>query len=471
MQELLEKDGGEPNALSRRERWHMDKMNMSFLDTLQGSDFAEHQGGIPIILGLDEKGQVAVKDLTDCIHLVIAGASGTGKSTLLHAILLSILKSSSSDDVKLILCDDKRIELSLYNKFPHLLVPVITDQQKSYGTIMWAHTEMYRRLKLMGDIGARSIDAFNAIVQGKNEPTLPRIVLVIDDAAAVCDRDTKEVLKEIAKNGRTTGFHLILVTQNPSNKYLSEIIKSSIPTRAVFNVFSNEDEKLLLNISKNTFICNVGEIIFFDTLSKAHQRIRCFPISDDIFSTVLSQIKLSDDAESLKYVAETPEGSTEPPSELDQVQQPVKRRWMSKLRDFISSIRTPKSKPACNPIVIATKEELSNFIQEHTLLDEFYTKVVGVTYPNHDGSSRQSILAKCRKGDYIILESFHYQGEPAYAVFTEHGQIGNLSSSLAKNLEIEYRDDIIFSSTISEVTGGHDGLNFGCNIRIRIYQA
>lgn len=261
-----------------------------------------------------------------------------------------------------------------------------------------------------------------------------------------------------------------MVTQNPSSKQFSEIIKSSIPARAVFNVFSNEDEKLLLNISKNTYVCSVGEIIFFDTLSKERHRIRCFPISDDIFPIILNPIKLSDDAESLKYGSETPECSTKPTFELDQVQQPAKRGWKSKLRDFVSRIRTPKSETACDPILITTNEELSNFIREHPVLDEIYTKVVGVTYPNDDGSSRQSNLAKCRKGDYIILESFRYQGEPAYAVITEHGQIGNLSASLAKKLETEYGDDIIFSSTISEVTGGYDGLYLGCNILIKIHQ-
>lgn len=556
-------------------------MNRSFLDALQCNDFSEHAGKIPIILGMDESGQVVVKDLVNCIHLVIAGASGTGKSTLLHAILLSILNRCPCDDVRLILCDDKGIELNVYSKVPHLLVPVVTDQQKTQATIVWTHTEMLRRLKLMGDIGARSIDAFNTMVQGENEPTLPRIVLVIDDVAAVCDRNTKDTLQEIAKNGRTTGIHLILVTQNPSSKYFAEVIKSSVPTRAVFNVFSNEDEKLLLNISKNTYVCNVGEIIFYDTRSKFRQKIRCFPIGDDIFFITLNPIKLPDDAyknhvelfshsemedmegidedeitpavvdviletgqvsvsmiqRQLKLgyaraarvlddlegkgiigpfegskprkilitkeqwiaqrrhslydepqieassedpgdVAEVPEddvtpreGSAETPTILGQRQQSLKRGWMSKLRDFIGSIRTPKSKPAGDPIVITTEDELSRFIQEHPLLDEFYTKVVGVTYPNDDGSIRQAILAQCHKGDYITLESFRYQGEPAYAVFTEHGQIGNLSASLAKKLDTDYSDDFIASGTISEITGGSGGLYYGCNIFIRIYQS
>lgn len=463
-------------------------MNISFLDALHSNAFVEHPSGIPIILGMDESGQVVVKDLANCIHLVIAGASGTGKSTLLHAILLSILNRCPCDDVRLILCDDKGIELNVYSKVPHLLVPVVTDQQKTHGAIMWTHTEMFRRLKLMGDIGARSIDAFNTMVRVENEPTLPRIVLVIDDVAAVCDRNTKDTLQEIAKNGRATGVHLILVTQNPSSKHLSEIIRSSIPTRAVFNVFSNEDEKLLLNISKNTYICNVGEIVFFDTLSKERQRIRCFPIDDDIFPTVLrihrernalcdaSQIEASprvpeNVADAPEDITELPQDNAETPAELGQGQQPVKRGWMSKLRDFFGSIRTPKSKPASAPIVITSEDELSRFIQEHPLLEEFYTKVVGVTYSNDDGSSRQPILAKCHKGDYITLESFRYQGEPAYAVFTEHGQIGNLSASLAKRLETDYGDDFIASGTISEVTGGSGGLYYGCNIIIRIYQS
>ena len=144
---------------------------------------------------------------------------------------------------------------------------------------------------------------------------------------------------------------------------------------------------------------------------------------------------------------------------------------MSKLRNFIGSIRTPKSKPASDPIVITTEEELSRFTQEHPQLDEFYTKVVGVTYPNDDGSSRQAILSNCRRGDYITLEFYRYRGRPAYAVFTEHGQIGNLSANLAESLTTEYGSDFFVSGFICQITGGSGGLYYGCNIFIRIYQS
>lgn len=144
---------------------------------------------------------------------------------------------------------------------------------------------------------------------------------------------------------------------------------------------------------------------------------------------------------------------------------------ISKLQDIIGRIRTTRSEPACDPIVISTEDELLSFIQEHPLLEEIRTKVVGVSFPNDDGSSRQAILSNCRRGDYITLESYRFHGQRAYAVFTEHGQIGNLSANLAKRLEREYSDDFIASGTISSITGGSGGLYYGCNIFLRIYQS
>ena len=144
---------------------------------------------------------------------------------------------------------------------------------------------------------------------------------------------------------------------------------------------------------------------------------------------------------------------------------------ISKLQDIIGRIRTTRSEPACDPIVISTEDELLSFIQEHPLLEEIRTKVVGVSFPNDDGSSRQAILSNCRRGEYITLEPYRWRGKPAYAVLTEHGQIGNLSADLAEDLTTEYGDDFFVSGIICQITGGSGGLYYGCNIFLRIYQA
>lgn len=143
----------------------------------------------------------------------------------------------------------------------------------------------------------------------------------------------------------------------------------------------------------------------------------------------------------------------------------------SKIRDVFSSISLPWNKISCTPTVFSTGKDYNDFVNEHPVIKEFHTKVVGVSFPNDDGSSRQAILSNCRRGDYITLEFYRYHGRPAYAVFTEHGQIGNLSADLAESLTTEYGSDFFVSGFICQITGGSGGLYYGCNIFVRIYQS
>ena len=150
-----------------------------------------------------------------------------------------------------------------------------------------------------------------------------------------------------------------------------------------------------------------------------------------------------------------------------------KIKWSlpSKVRDIFRNINLPWNKISCTPTVFSTGKDFHDFVNEHPVIKEFHTKVVGVSFPNDDGSSRQAILSNCRRGEYITLEPYRWRGKSAYAVLTEHGQIGNLSADLAEDLTTEYGDDFFVSGIICQITGGSGGLYYGCNIFLRIYQA
>lgn len=265
----------------------------AFLEALQGNSYtAVSAVNLPFIIGTDRNGCAVIKDFNALSHLLIAGATGTGKSTLAHAILLSLIKKSGPDDLRILLCDTKMVEFGGYRDIPHLLAPTIFEPNQIEKGISWALAEMNRRLRDLYDIGCRSFDSYNDALFEQSKPRLPHILLVIDDvASAVINNQAWDDLRQLAQNGRSAGIHLLLITQTPSEKRLSDIIKSSIPARAVFNIFSNSDEKLLLGAAKNTFLSDIGEIVFFTMPDMSREKICCYPVSDNDISAVVADTK------------------------------------------------------------------------------------------------------------------------------------------------------------------------------------
>lgn len=271
----------------------MDNQPSEFITLLQSNhDCDSHTGELTFLLGKDLHGYPVYKNLNDISHMVIAGATGTGKSTLAHAILLSLINNYSREKLSLILCDSKSIEFTGYNNIQHLIIPVASIPDKIQGSILWLHAEINRRFTLISNTGCRTIDNYNKNCLSSDASALPHILLVIDDPAySNFDKVTWDTLRWITCNGHAAGIHLLLITQAPGNKQLADIIKSGIPGRAVFNIFTNDEEKLLLSSAKNEQLSDVGEIIFCDMPSGTKERIQCYPISDSDIFTVLSNFK------------------------------------------------------------------------------------------------------------------------------------------------------------------------------------
>jgi S-DNA-T family DNA segregation ATPase FtsK/SpoIIIE len=217
---------------------------------------------LTFVLGRDVAGQAAAADLAKMPHMLIAGATGSGKSVMINSFLTSLLYRNSPSDLKMILVDPKRVELSLYNDIPHLLTPVIVDPEKCISALKWAVAEMERRYKLFAEVGKRNINEYNA---AKREEGMPYIVIVIDELAdlmALAASDVEALIVRLAQMARATGIHLVLATQRPSVDVITGLIKANIPARIAFTVASQVDSRTILDQSGAEKLVGKGDMLF-----------------------------------------------------------------------------------------------------------------------------------------------------------------------------------------------------------------
>lgn len=263
--------------------------NECFADIVQQDEFTQSRGTLPFILGHDDAGSMVVKDLDDICHILIAGATGTGKSNLVHSILLSLMQKCSPDKCKFLLCDTKIAEFSGYKDSRYLLAPVAADTWKISAYLQWCVTEMTRRLKTFSEDHSRTLAAYNDTVW-ENFADLPYIIVVLDDVSQiVADKENVNAIHRLLQNGRSAGIYLLMVAQSPSSKGMRQIVNMLTPARAVFNLFSADDEKLLLGSSKNKTITTIGEMTFSENSTQKRQNIRCYQVSNSDISSIVSK--------------------------------------------------------------------------------------------------------------------------------------------------------------------------------------
>ena len=216
---------------------------------------------VPLLLGLDVDGNSVVADLTKMPHLLVAGASGKGKSVCLNSIIGGLLMSRTPEQLRFIFVDPKFVEFSCYAKLPHLLVPVVTEVKKVVGALRWATKEMERRLKEFASSGARNILEYNEIAKEK----VPYIVIVIDEVADImlqCGRDVDPLVNRLAALARATGIHLVLATQRPDVKTISGTIKANIPGRIALGTTNLQDSRTILDESGAEYLVYKGEMLY-----------------------------------------------------------------------------------------------------------------------------------------------------------------------------------------------------------------
>ena len=265
--------------------------NIVYLRELLDSDsFKNHKSRLAFAVGKDIGGQVVVTDIAKMPHLLIAGATGSGKSVCINTIIAGILYKARPEEVKMILVDPKVVELSNYNGIPHLLTPVVTDSKKAASALHWAVAEMERRYKAFADNHVREINSYNAQAAEK----MPFIVIIIDELAdlmMVAKVDVEDAILRLAQKARAAGIHLILATQRPSVDVITGIVKANIPSRIAFAVSSQTDSRTILDMGGAEKLLGKGDMLFYPIGTNKPVRVQGAFVSDGELNKIVDFIK------------------------------------------------------------------------------------------------------------------------------------------------------------------------------------
>ncbi len=272
-----------------------------FRDLVESEEFESHKSNISFCVGKDIAGKVMVADIAKMPHLLIAGATGSGKSVCINTIIMSILYKANPKDVKLILIDPKVVELSVYNGIPHLMIPVVTDPKKAAGALHWAVAEMTDRYQKFAEVGVRDLKGYNAKVdslvdiEGENKPErLPQIVIIVDELAdlmMVAPGDVEEAICRLAQLARACGIHLIIATQRPSVNVITGLIKANMPSRIAFAVTSGVDSRTILDMNGAEKLLGKGDMLFDPQGVPKPLRVQGALVTDKEVSDVVDFLK------------------------------------------------------------------------------------------------------------------------------------------------------------------------------------
>lgn len=278
-------------------------------EILQSEQFRSRQSNLTLALGKDVSGAAYVADLERMPHLLIAGATGSGKSVAINALIVSLLYQNSPDDLKFILIDPKRVELTSYNNTPHLMTPVITDAKKTINALRWAVSEMDRRFDILAGTGVRNIEKYNQT--GDNR--MPYIVIVIDELAdlmSVASKEVEALIVRLAQMSRAVGIHLVLATQRPSVNVITGLIKANITARVAFTVASQTDSRTILDSSGAEKLLGRGDMLFITSDLSKPKRLQGAYIDDKEIKAVVGFLREQAEPDYLAEVTERKEGSS-----------------------------------------------------------------------------------------------------------------------------------------------------------------
>ena len=270
------------------------KKNVLLKELLLSDKYKNIDSKIPLALGKDVSGEVIVSSIDKMPHLLIAGATGSGKSVCINTIIMNIIYKSSPEDVKLLLIDPKVVELNIYNGIPHLLIPVVTDAKKSSFALNWAVEEMESRYKIFAENNVRDIHSYNKKFKDDKENKLPMIVIIIDELAdlmMVAAQEIEDYICRLAQMARAAGMYLIVATQRPSVDVITGTIKANIPSRISFAVSSQVDSRTILDMGGAEKLLGKGDMLFYPSFYSKPSRLQGAFISDSEVEAVVNSLK------------------------------------------------------------------------------------------------------------------------------------------------------------------------------------
>jgi len=297
-------------------------------DVLESETARAHPSRLAVALGKDNAGKYIIADLAKMPHVLIAGATGSGKSVCINCIICSILYRATPEEVRLIMIDPKVVELNGYNGIPHLLVPVVTDPKKAAGALSWAVAEMTERYRKFAERGARDLKGYN-LSCGAEEKPMPQIVIIIDELAdlmMVTPGEVEDSICRLAQLARAAGIHLVIATQRPSVNVITGVIKANIPSRIAFNVASQVDSRTILDFGGAEKLLGRGDMLFAPSGTNKPQRVQGAWVSDEELHDIVEFIKDRHETEYNEEVIEhlnnQPEAESEsggPDEEVDEL--------------------------------------------------------------------------------------------------------------------------------------------------------
>ena len=288
------------------------KVVVSFRELVESLEFQDSESKISFAVGRDIAGKVVISNIAKMPHLLIAGATGSGKSVCINTIIMSILYKASPKEVKLIMVDPKVVELSVYNGIPHLLIPVVTDPKKAAGALHWAVTEMMDRYEKFADAGVRDMKGYNAKIKNGTMKInhngqmvdvavekMPQIVIIVDELAdlmMVAASEVEESICRLAQLARAAGIHLIIATQRPSVNVITGLIKANMPSRIAFSVTSNIDSRTILDMGGAEKLLGNGDMLYYPQGFTKPLRVQGAFVTDDEVAKVVDFLSKHNEA-------------------------------------------------------------------------------------------------------------------------------------------------------------------------------
>lgn len=291
-------------------------------DIIDSDEFKASKSKLAFALGKSVSGETIVTDIGKMPHVLIAGATGSGKSVCINTLITSILYKAKPSEVKLIMVDPKVVELSVYNGIPHLLIPVVTDPKKAAGALAWAVQEMVNRYSLFAQKNVRDIKGYNAALDKEGaEGKLPQIVIIIDELAdlmMVAAKDVEDAICRLAQMARAAGMHLVIATQRPSVDVITGIIKANIPSRIAFAVSSQVDSRTILDSMGAEKLLGKGDMLFYPSGAPKATRVQGAFISDGDVEKIVDFLKKDGEAVYSDDIIESIEKANSTDREIDE---------------------------------------------------------------------------------------------------------------------------------------------------------